>query len=356
MAYETSAALNARHRQLGLQDEDVRQAYRMMLTARKYDERCFLLQRAGKIQFHVPGIGQEAAQVGAAFALDRESDYFFPYYRDYAFVLSAGMTVKDLLLSAFAKPEDPNSGGRQMPAHFSSRHLRIITGSSPVTTQLPHAVGFALAAKMKRKPFVSFVTFGEGSSNQGDFHEGCNFAGVHKLPVIFMCENNQYAISVPLDKQVAGNVVDRAIGYGFPGVRVDGNDFFDVYEAVKAARERGLAGDGPTLIEAVMYRIHPHSTADDDMLYRTKEEVEENKKRDGVLRLKTYMLEQGIWSEEEDTALHEAITRELQEATQYAERAPQPQPEDALLHVYALDENDRPNAMNPNPSRRGANA
>ncbi len=354
MSDAAQAARVGRHQQLGIDDEQLLQAYRMMLTARKYDERCFLLQRAGKIPFHVPGIGQETAQAAAALALDHTTDYFFPYYRDYAFVLSVGMTVKELLLSAFTKPEDPNSGGRQMPAHFSSRRLRIVTGSSPVTTQLPHAVGFALASKMKNKPFVSFVTFGEGSSNQGDFHEGCNFAGVHKLPVIFMCENNQYAISVPLHKQVSGNVVDRAIGYGFPGIRVDGNDFFDVYRAVKEARERAMAGEGPTLIEAVMYRIHPHSTADNDMLYRTQEEVEEHKRRDGLLRLKRYLLEQGLLTESEDEAMADAIAKDLQEATQYAERAPHPQPEETLLHVYAIDEDDRPNAMNPKPSRKGA--
>src|SRR5690606_35765717 len=139
-----------------------------------------------------------------------------------------------------AKAEDPNSGGRQMPGHFGHKKLRIVTGSSPVTTQVPHAVGFALASKMKNKKFASFVTFGEGSSNQGDFHEGLNFAGVHKLPVIFMCENNQYAISVPVHKQLGGKVADRAIGYGFPGFQVDGNDVFAMYEAVSNARKRAL--------------------------------------------------------------------------------------------------------------------
>ena len=194
-----------KHRQLGLSDEQVLDMYRLMLMARKFDERALVLQRAGKINFHVSGIGQEAAQVGAAFALRPQHEYFLPYYRDYAFVLSVGMTVTDLMLSIFAKADDPNSGGRQMPGHFGYKKHHIVTGSSPVTTQVPHAVGFALAAKMKALPFVSFATFGDGSSNQGDFHEGCNFAGVHKLPVIFMCENNQYAISVPYHKQIGGS-------------------------------------------------------------------------------------------------------------------------------------------------------
>jgi 2-oxoisovalerate dehydrogenase E1 component alpha subunit len=327
-----------KHKQLGLSDTQALDMYRFMLLARKYDERALLLQRAGKINFHVSGIGQEAAQVGAAFALDRNRDYFLPYYRDYAFVLSVGMTPKELMLSLFAKAGDPNSAGRQMPGHFSHRKLRIVTGSSPVTTQVPHAVGFALAAKMKGEPFVSFVTFGDGSSNQGDFHEGCNFAGVHKLPVIFMCENNQYAISVPLHKQVAASIADRAIGYGFPGVKVDGNDVLEVFRAVKEARERAMRGEGPTLIEAVTYRLSPHSTSDNDLAYRTKEEIDLHRGKDSIPRYKSYLIECGIWSEEEDANLVAQLTAELKEATEYGDKAPFPDPEHLHRHVYADEE------------------
>ncbi|MEK8127502.1 thiamine pyrophosphate-dependent dehydrogenase E1 component subunit alpha [Paenibacillus filicis] len=323
-----------KHQQLGLTDQQVIEMYTYMLKARMFDERCFLLQRSGKIAFHVSGIGQETAQVAAAFALEKGKDYFLPYYRDYGFVLSVGMTLRELLLSVFLKAEDPNSGGRQLPGHFGAKRLNIVTGSSPVTTQVPHAVGFALGAKMKRKDFVSFVTFGDGSSNQGDFHEGCNFAGVHKLPVIFMCENNQYAISVPLSKQTAGSIAERALGYGFPGVKVDGRDALEVYRVVKEARERALRGEGPTLIEAVMYRVPPHSTSDNDLLYRTKEEVEENRGLDGIPRFRSYLIDNGIWSEEQDAELAAQIKQELTEATDYAEKAPHPAPEDTLLHVY----------------------
>lgn len=330
-------SLGFRHMEVGLSDEAVVAMYEMMLTARKFDERVLLLQRAGKINFHVSGIGQEAAQVAAAFALDKEKDYFLPYYRDYGVVLTAGMTLKELMLSVFAKAEDPNSGGRQMPGHFGHKKLRIVTGSSPVTTQVPHAVGFALAAKMKKKDFVSFVTFGEGSSNQGDFHEGCNFAGVHKLPVILMCENNQYAISVPMHKQLGGKVSDRALGYGFPGIRVDGNDALEVYRVVKEARERAVAGEGPTLVEAFMYRISPHSTSDNDLAYRTKEEVEENRGKDGVLRLKSYLIECGLWDEEREEALQKKLREQLDEATSYADKAPFAPAESTLWHVYAGD-------------------
>ncbi|WP_426453439.1 thiamine pyrophosphate-dependent dehydrogenase E1 component subunit alpha [Paenibacillus sp. S-38] len=327
-----------KHRQLGLTDAQVVEMYTYMLKARMFDERGFVLQRSGKIAFHVSGIGQETAQVAAAYALQKGKDYFLPYYRDYGFVLTVGMTIKELLLSVFAKAEDPNSGGRQMPGHFSHKKLNIVTGSSPVTTQVPHAAGFALAAKMQRKDFVSFVTFGDGSSNQGDFHEGCNFAGVHKLPVIFMCENNQYAISVPLHKQTAGSIAERAAGYGFPGVKVDGRDPLEVYRVVKEARERAVRGEGPTLIEAVMYRIPPHSTSDNDLLYRTKEEVEENRAKDGLPVFRQYLVQAGLWSDEQEAELAELIKAELTEATQYAEQAPFPLPEDTLRHVYAEEE------------------
>ncbi|MCZ8512848.1 thiamine pyrophosphate-dependent dehydrogenase E1 component subunit alpha [Paenibacillus filicis] len=324
-----------KHRQLGLTDQQAVEMYTLMLTGRKFDERCHVLQRSGKIAFHVSGIGQETAQVAAAYALNKDKDYFLPYYRDYSFVLTVGMSLKELMLAAFAKAEDPNSGGRQMPGHFSHKKLNIVTGSSPVTTQVPHAVGFALAAKMKRREFVAFTTFGEGSSNQGDFHEGCNFAGVHKLPVIFMCENNQYAISVPLHKQVSGSIAERAIGYGFPGYKVDGRDPLEVYRVVKEARERAVRGEGPTLIEAVMYRLTPHSTSDDDLLYRTKEEVESNKAQDGLIKYKEYLIGCGLWSEEQEAELSDRIKKELNEATSYADSAPYPKPEDTLLHVYA---------------------
>lgn len=324
-----------RHHQLGLTDEQALEMYEYMLLARRFDERAILLQRAGKIVFHVSGIGQETAQVAAAFAMKKQHDYFLPYYRDYGFVLALGMTTKELMLSLFSKAEDPNSGGRQMSAHFGYKKHHIVTGSSPVATQVPHAVGLALSFKMKQQDRIAFVTFGEGSSNQGDVHEAFNFAGVYRLPVIFMCENNQYAISIPAHKQVAGNVADRAAGYGFPGIRVDGNDVLEVYRVVKEAKERALRGEGPTLIEAMLYRISPHSTADDDMVYRSKEEVEFHKQKDGIKKYRQYLFECGLLSEEKDRTLNEKIMQQMNESTSYAEQAAYPEPEDTLLHVYA---------------------
>ncbi len=324
-----------RHKSLGLNDDEVLDMFRTMLLARKIDERMWLLNRAGKIPFVISCQGQEAAQVGASFALDREKDYALPYYRDMGVVLAFGMTAKDLMLSGFAKAEDPNSGGRQMPGHFGQKKNRIVTGSSPVTTQVPHAVGIALAGKMENKEFVSLVTFGEGSSNQGDFHEGANFAGVHKLPVIFMVENNKYAISVPVSKQLAcEKVSDRAIGYGMPGHTVDGNDPLAVYEVVKEAADRGRKGEGPTLIEAVSYRLTPHSSDDDDRTYRERGEVDEAKKKDSIFTFAQYLRDQGILTEDKEEELNIELDQIVNEATDYAESAAYAEAESALHYVY----------------------
>ncbi|WP_394232895.1 thiamine pyrophosphate-dependent dehydrogenase E1 component subunit alpha [Niallia oryzisoli] len=325
-----------RHRSLGLSDETVLEMYETMLLARKIDERMWLLNRAGKIPFVISCQGQEAAQVGASFALNRKQDYVLPYYRDVGVVLAFGMTAKEIMLSGFAKAEDPNSGGRQMPGHFGQRKNRIVTGSSPVTTQVPHAVGIALAARMSGENVVSLVTFGEGSSNQGDFHEGANFAAVHKLPVIFMCENNKYAISVPISKQLAcEKVSDRAIGYGMPGYTIDGNDPLAVYEAVKIAADRGRKGEGPTLIETICYRLTPHSSDDDDRSYRAQEEVEEAKAKDPLSAFLSYLKAVGVMDEKREKELNDRVTLLVNEATDYAEQAPYADPEQVFDYVYA---------------------
>ncbi|MEI4791447.1 thiamine pyrophosphate-dependent dehydrogenase E1 component subunit alpha [Bacillus sp. FJAT-53060] len=327
---------NMRHQELGLSDEQAIDIYKTMLLARKIDERMWLLNRSGKIPFVISCQGQEAQQVGAAFALNREEDYVLPYYRDMGVVLAFGMTAKDLMMSGFAKKDDPNSGGRQMPGHFGQKSNRIVTGSSPVTTQVPHAVGIALAGRLEQKNFVSFVTFGEGSSNQGDFHEGANFAAVHKLPVIFMCENNKYAISVPYDKQVAcERISDRAIGYGMPGVTVDGNDPLKVYAAVKEARDRAARGEGPTLIETISYRLTAHSSDDDDSSYREKEEVLEARKKDPLIQFETYLIEGNVMTSEMKEEMTKEIMQIVNEATDEAENAAYAEAESALRYVYA---------------------
>ncbi len=323
------------YEELGLTKQDLLAMYETMVRARKIDERMWKLNRAGKIPFVVSCQGQEAAQVGAAFALEKGIDYVLPYYRDVAVVLHFGQTSRDLMLSAFAKAEDPNSGGRQMPGHFGSKEHRIVTGSSPVTTQVPHAVGIALAAKMKKEELVTFVSFGEGSSNQGDFHEGANFAGVHKLPVILFCENNKYAISVPLTKQLAcKRVSDRAKGYGMPGVTVDGTDPIAVYAVVKEARERALRGEGPTLIEAEVERLVPHSSDDDDKAYRSAEELAGLKERDGIKLFRQRLINEEVATSDALSEIDEKIDLEVNEATTYADKAPYAAPESAMDYVY----------------------
>ncbi|MGD6774724.1 thiamine pyrophosphate-dependent dehydrogenase E1 component subunit alpha [Sutcliffiella horikoshii] len=325
-----------RHQALGLTDENVLEMFETMLLARRIDERMWLLNRAGKIPFVISCQGQEAAQVGAAFALDREKDYVLPYYRDMGVVLTFGMTATELMLSGFAKAEDPNSGGRQMPGHFGQKKNRIVTGSSPVTTQVPHAVGVALGGRLEGKDLCTFVTFGEGSSNQGDFHEGANYAAVHKLPVIFMCENNKYAISVPYEKQVAcEKISDRALGYGMPGITIDGNDPLEVYAAVKEAADRGRRGEGPTLVEAISYRLTPHSSDDDDRAYRERDEVAAAKANDPIISFATYLKEVGVLTDEKEKEINDKIAKEVNEATEYAENAPYADAESAMKHVYA---------------------
>jgi 2-oxoisovalerate dehydrogenase E1 component alpha subunit len=325
-----------RHEQLGLTNEQVLEMYRYMLLSRKVDEKMWLLNRAGKIPFVVSCQGQEATQVGTAYALDREKDWLCPYYRDLAMVLLFGQTAKDQMLSAFAKEGDPNSGGRQMPNHFGDRRFRILSGSSPVTTQVLHAAGVAYAGKITGENPVVLTSCGEGSSNQGDWHEALNFAGVHKLPVVFLVENNLYAISVPLNKQLAGeNVAARGQGYGMPGIRVDGNDVFEVYEVMKQAVERARKGEGPTLIEAVSYRLTPHSSDDDDLAYRTREEVEEAKQKDGLFVLEKYLDEHQLWTDEIKEAMKQEIDTEITEAIKFAEAAPHPDPADLSKHVFA---------------------
>lgn len=324
-----------RHTKLGLTDEEVLEMYRLMVLARKVDERMWLLNRAGKMPFVISCQGQEAAQVGAAFALDRKIDYVAPYYRDVGVVLAFGMTAEEILMSGFGKAEDPNSGGRQMPGHFGQRKNRIITGSSPVTTQVPHAVGFALAAKLQKKDFVTFTSLGDGSTNQGDFHEALNFAGVHQLPVITFVENNRLAISVPFEQQVASeNIAVRAKSYGMPGFKVNGQDPLAVYEVMKEARERAATNGGPTLIEAETIRLTSHSSDDNHHVYRTEEELEQDRKNDPNILFANYLKEVGLLTDEAIEEIDQALTAQVNEATEKAENAPFPDPETLYDHVY----------------------
>jgi len=326
------------HEALGLIPDDLLAMYRTMLTARLVDEAAFRLNRQGKAPFVVPVSGHEGCQIGTAWALERGRDVWLPYYRDLGVVLVAGMTPYEVFLGLFAKADDPTSGGRQMPAHWSSRRLGIISGSSPIGTQIPHAAGIAYAVKYREEDAVVASWFGEGATSEGDWHEGLNFAGIHRLPVVFVCENNRYAISVEQSKQMAvENVADRAAAYGFPGVVVDGNDVLACFAAMKEAVARARSGGGPTLIECKTYRFQPHTSDDDDRTYRSREEVEEARLHDPVSRFATYLTEQGLARNEEIASMAEQVKAELDVSIDKAWNAADPDPATLTRHVFRED-------------------
>ena len=321
------------YKSAGLETEDLKNIFKGMDLGRKIDERLWLLNRAGKIPFVVSGQGQEATQIGMAYALE-EGDITSPYYRDLAFVNYMGMSPYQIMLNSFGKKDDVNSGGKQMPAHYGYKEKGMLSQSSPVGTQIPHTAGAALALKMDKKPNVAVATIGEGSTNQGDFHEGLNFAGVHKLPMICVIINNKYAISVPHTLQYAAEKLsDRALGYGIYGVSVDGNDPIAVYKAMKEARTRALNGEGTTLIEAITSRMTPHSSDDDDQ-YRTQDERQSLKETDCNLKFKSFLLDEGIINEDWLEEIENNHKQLINEATKEAESTVYPDTEEAYRYVY----------------------
>jgi 2-oxoisovalerate dehydrogenase E1 component alpha subunit len=310
--------------------------YAQMLLARAVDERMWLMQRAGKIAFIISGQGHEGAQVAIAWPMRRKQDWMAPYYRSIASALTFGMTAEDIITAHLAKGDDVSSGGRQMPGHYGGALYNLVSLSSPVGTQVLHAVGIAMGAWVRGEDVVTMTSYGEGTSNQGEVHEAMNFAGVHKLPVIFVCENNGYAISVPLDKQVGGgNVAARAQGYGFPGVIVDGGDPLACYAAAKEAHDRARRGEGPTLIEARVVRLTSHSSDDDQRRYRDPAEVEALKGQDPLASFGSQLREWGLLTDERETQLRAEAKAEINEASRRAEARPEPDVATATLHVYA---------------------
>lgn len=318
-----------------LTDADLRKLYELLLLTRRMDERLWALNRQGKVAAIASCQGQEAAQVGSGYAL-APHDYITVSYRELGVALARGMSAHDIMAFGFARDADPNSRGRQIPGHYSSKALGILSSSSPVGTQIPHAVGAALTSKTLRQNAVAITYFGDGASSKGDFHEAANFAAIHKLPCIFFCQNNEYAISVPVRLQMAvRDLADRAAGYGFPGMVVDGNDVLAVYEATRAAAERARAGDGPTLIEAKTTRLLPHTSEDDDRRYRPREELEAIKKLDPLPRFVACLKERSLWDEAWAADIEARIAAQIEDAQAFAENAPDPEPHDALRWSYA---------------------
>ncbi len=310
------------------------EAYRTMVLARAMDERCLSLQRQGRIGFYVPLEGQEAAQVGCALALDPK-DWVFPAYRELGVALVRGVPIQELL-DQFIGNSGDRLKGRQMPNHYGYRAQNFVVASSPLGTQIPQAVGAALAARRRGDAVVTVAFFGDGSTSTNDFHAGLNFAGVYRSPTIFFCQNNQWAISMPRSHQtMSATLAEKAEAYGFGGVVVDGTDLGQVYRAVATARARALAGDGPTLIEAQVYRFGPHSTSDDPKRYRSDAEVAEWRRRDPLLRTKEEIMKTPGWTEAQDTALWTEARSRIAEAWKAAEGTPPLPPTSFLDDVFS---------------------
>jgi 2-oxoisovalerate dehydrogenase E1 component alpha subunit len=295
----------------------------------------WILNRAGRIPFVISGQGHEGAQVGIAWPLQKGHDWIAPFYRSIATCLTFGMSARDIMTAQYATASDPSSGGRQMPGHYGSHEHNLVSVSSPVATQLLHAVGLALAAKIKKTGQVALTIMGEGSSNQGDVHEGLNFAAIHKLPFVFIVENNGYAISVPLARQVAGSsVANRAEGYGIPGVTVDGSDVLACYAAARTAVARARAGDGPSLIECKVTRLTGHSSDDQQTKYRSEEELATEKGHDALPRFHAQLRDAGVLTDEIEARLTAEIKAAVEDATDYAEAELDPDPSTAMRYVY----------------------
>ncbi len=323
---------------LGLTDDDLLGMYRMVALARAVDERMWILNRAGRIPFVISGQGHEGAQVGVTWALRRGHDWIAPFYRSIAMCLTFGMSARDIMLAQYAKATDPSSGGRQMPGHYGDRRHNLLSVSSPVATQILHAVGIALASKIQGTGQVALAAMGEGSSNQGDVHEALNFAAIHHLPFVFLVENNGYAISVPASREVSvPDVAMRASGYGIPGVVVDGADVLACYAAARTAVERARAGEGPTLIEAKVTRLTAHSSDDQQTKYRSAEELAEEKERDALPHFRDRLRAAGVLTESIEAALAEELTAIVDDATDFAEGEPDPDPSTAMRWVFAED-------------------
>jgi pyruvate dehydrogenase E1 component alpha subunit len=310
-----------------LSESAVIDLYRLQVLARTFDEKAVTLHRQGRIGTYAPLQGQEAAQVGAAYALT-ESDYCFPTYRDHAMYLTRGLDLEDVLVyllgeGNYVDREDPEG-------------LRTFPPTIPIATQLPHAVGTGMAADYRGDGCATLVSFGDGATSEGDFHEGMNFAGVFDAPTVFFCQNNQWAISVPRERQTASaTIAQKAQAYGFEGVRVDGNDVLAVYAAVEDALDAARAGEGPRLIEAVTYRRGAHTTTDDPSKYRDDEEVEEWRRKDPVERTREYLAEAHGWSETDEEKLREWAGRRVAEAVAGVEDRTGLDADAIFEHVYA---------------------
>ncbi len=317
-----------------LSETQLLKMYENMVQSRVLDDRGMMLQRQGRIGFYVPAFGQEAITTGTAAAL-KPSDWVFPSYREPGLFLYRGVNVLEMICNLIGNRGDICQG-RQMPNHYSFAKQRLFSISSPISTQVIQAVGASMATQIKGETDVAATYFGDGGTSENDFHTGLTFAGAYKTPTVFVCTNNQYAISVPVHKQTgAKRIADKAIGYGMPGVAVDGNDVLAVYVTMEEAVKRARAGEGPTLIECLTLRMGPHSSSDDPTRYRDPEQYEAWKKRDPILRFKQYLVGKGYWSEEQEEELQAEAKDRVLEAVEQAETMEPPAIESLFEDVYA---------------------
>ncbi|HWP48003.1 MAG TPA: pyruvate dehydrogenase (acetyl-transferring) E1 component subunit alpha [Candidatus Limnocylindrales bacterium] len=308
-----------------LSADEIKKMYELMILSRTFDQRAIDLQREGRLGTYASILGQEATQVGSAFTIQK-SDWIFPSFREMGVYMTLGYPIHQLY-QYWAGDER----GLKAP-----EDLNIFPICVPIGTQMLHAAGAAMAAKYKRDPIVVITYFGDGATSEGDFHEAFNMAGVFKLPVVFICQNNHWAISLPRERQTAAKTLaQKAYAYGFEGIQLDGNDIFAVYKGTKDAIEKARRGEGPVFIECVTYRMSSHTTADDATRYRSKEEVEMWKLKDPILRLKLFMERKGLWTEPYQKEIEERSRQIIDEAVRVAESVEPPHPEDMFTYTYA---------------------
>lgn len=316
-----------------MEKSKLKEILKTALISRSLDERIWMLNRQGRAAIAASGQGHEISQLGCVEALDSIKDHFLIYYRQFTLTLALGTTPEEQLRNFLAKEGDIMSGARQFPLHGSHPRVDLFSFSNVVATQLPQAVGVALADKMNNKDSVTIVFFGDGAASQGDCHEAMNFASIHKLPVIFFCENNGYAISVPLEKQMnIESIASRSTAYNMPGVQVDGTDFFSVYDVTKEAANLAREGGGPTLIESKVERLLPHTTDDDHTRYRSESDIEFMSQRDPIPIFSKKLIDMGIVTKDEIVQLEKEATLVINQATEKVEDEPFPSVDNMLLH------------------------
>ncbi|MBI1861897.1 MAG: pyruvate dehydrogenase (acetyl-transferring) E1 component subunit alpha [Deltaproteobacteria bacterium] len=317
-----------------LSPEVLLKMYRGMAFVRAFDERGMMLQRQGRIGFYVPSFGQEAIQIGTASAYTND-DFVFPSYREPGIFLYRGADLFEMICNLYGNSGDV-CRGRQMPVHYSFADIKMFSVSSPIATQVIQAVGAAMAFKIRKENSVAVAYCGDGGTSENDFHSGLTFGGAYQAPVVFVVTNNQYAISVPVCKQTAARrIADKGAGYGIPSIAVDGNDVLAVHKVMSEAVARARAGEGPTLLECVTFRMGPHSSSDDPSRYRDEKLYEAWKKRDPILRFRQYLSDRKLWNDKKEEQLQAEMKAQIAEAIERAEKLPPPSTDSIFEDVYA---------------------